>query len=286
MQKIKLPFIAMPLIALISTNTLALNCGDNITQNQVEANNYIFQLYDYIETSAKGVKQEIRTIANTKTDEPAYQTIAHHTLDYDPNGLIQLSHYELYSDQNKQLYSEHLQKINTGWENIIEDFEDKTNSITQFTTDKEGKIIQSHQVKKAVDFIFIQNDSYQYDNNNCLINKRVEWQLKETDKNSQYTGKDLSGASSFVFEYQDQKLAKMISQFSNGLQKENNYSYQYDNNQLTTIQSNEFTNGKESANYLIELLTFNDKHDWLSASKVNKFQENKQSTIVRKITYY
>lgn len=286
MQKIKLPFIAMPLIALISTNTLALNCGDNITQNQVEANNYIFQLYDYIETSAKGVKQEIRTIANTKTDEPAYQTIAHHTLDYDPKGLIQLSHYELYSDQNKQLYSEHLQKINTGWENIIEDFEDKTNSITQFTTDKEGKIIQSHQVKKAVDFIFIQNDSYQYDNNNCLINKRVEWQLKETDKNSQYTGKDLSGASSFVFEYQDQKLAKMISQFSNGLQKENNYSYQYDNNQLTAIQSNEFTNGKESANYLIQLLIFNDKHDWLSASKVNKFQENKQSTIVRKITYY
>lgn len=286
MQKIKLPFIAMPLIALISTNTLALNCGDNITQNQVEANNYIFQLYDYIETSAKGVKQEIRTIANTKTDEPAYQTIAHHTLDYDPKGLIQLSHYELYSDQNKQLYSEHLQKINTGWENIIEDFEDKTNSITQFTTDKEGKIIQSHQVKKAVDFIFIQNDSYQYDNNNCLINKRVQWQLKETDKNSQYTGKDLSGASSFVFEYQDQKLAKMISQFSNGLQKENNYSYQYDNNQLTAIQSNEFTNGKESANYLIQLLTFNDKHDWLSASKVNKFQENKQSTIVRKITYY
>lgn len=286
MQKIKLPFIAMPLIALISTNTLALNCGDNITQNQVEANNYIFQLYDYIETSAKGVKQEIRTIANTKTDEPAYQTIAHHTLDYDPKGLIQLSHYELYSVQNKQLYSEHLQKINTGWENIIEDFEDKTNSITQFTTDKEGKIIQSHQVKKAVDFIFIQNDSYQYDNNNCLINKRVQWQLKETDKNSQYTGKDLSGASSFVFEYQDQKLAKMISQFSNGLQKENNYSYQYDNNQLTAIQSNEFTNGKESANYLIKLLTFNDKHDWLSASKVNKFQENKQSTIVRKITYY
>ena len=286
MQKIKLPFIAMPLIALISTNTLALNCGDNITQNQVEANNYIFQLYDYIETSAKGVKQEIRTIVNTKTDEPAYQTTAHHTLDYDPEGLIQLSHYELYSDQNKQLYSEHLQKINTGWENIIEDFEDKTNSITQFTTDKEGKIIQSHQVKKAVDFIFIQNDSYQYDNNNCLINKRVQWQLKETDKNSQYTGKDLSGASSFVFEYQDQKLAKMISQFSNGLQKENNYSYQYDNNQLTTIQSNEFTNGKESANYLIELLTFNDKHDWLSASKVNKFQENKQSTIIRKFTYF
>ncbi|QYN43649.1 hypothetical protein GYM75_01760 [Gilliamella sp. ESL0441] len=286
MQKIKLPFIAMPLIALISTNTLALNCGDNITQNQVEANNYIFQLYDYIETSAKGVKQEIRTIVNTKTDEPAHQTTAHHTLDYDPEGLILLSHYELYSDQNKQLYSEHLQKINTGWENIIEDFEDKTNSITQFTTDKEGKIIQSHQVKKAVDFIFIQNDSYQYDNNNCLINKRVQWQLKETDKNSQYTGKDLSGASSFVFEYQDQKLAKMISQFSNGLQKENNYSYQYDNNQLTTIQSNEFTNGKESANYLIELLTFNDKHDWLSASKVNKFQENKQSTIIRKITYF
>ncbi|WP_430875929.1 hypothetical protein [Gilliamella sp. G0441] len=286
MQKIKLPFIAMPLIALISTNTLALNCGDNITQNQVEANNYIFQLHDYIETSAKGVKQEIRTIVNTKTDEPAYQMTAHHTLDYDPEGLILLSHYELYSDQNKQLYSEHLQKINTGWENIIEDFEDKTNSITQFTTDKEGKIIQSHQVKKAVDFIFIQNDSYQYDNNNCLINKRVQWQLKETDKNSQYTGKDLSGASSFVFEYQDQKLAKMISQFSNGLQKENNYSYQYDNNQLTTIQSNEFTNGKESANYLIQLLTFNDKHDWLSASKVNKFQENKQSTIVRKITYY
>lgn len=286
MQKIKLPFIAMPLIALISTNTLALNCGDNITQNQVEANNYIFQLYDYIETSAKGVKQEIRTIVNTKTDEPTYQTTAHHTLDYDPEGLILLSHYELYSDQNKQLYSEHLQKINTGWENIIEDFEDKTNSITQFTTDKEGKIIQSHQVKKAVDFIFIQNDSYQYDNNNCLINKRVQWQLKETDKNSQYTGKDLSGASSFVFEYQDQKLAKMISQFSNGLQKENNYSYQYDNNQLTTIQSNEFTNGKESANYLIELLTFNDKHDWLSASKVNKFQENKQSTIIRKITYF
>lgn len=286
MQKRRLPFFIAPLSILFSTNVIALNCRDDITQNQVEANNYIFQLYDYLDTPATGIKQEIRTTTTQKRGMQENETNANHSLEYDPNGLITLSHYELYSAQNKRLYSEHLQKINTSWENIIEDFEDKTNSITQFTTDKDGKIIQSHQVKKAVDFIFIQNDSYQYDTNHCLVNKNVHWQLKETDEQGNYTGNDLNGVSLFTYEYQDQKLAKVVTQFSNGLSNESDFSYQYENNRLTSIQSTNFTDGKESANYLTQLLTVNDKKDWLSANRVNKLQPDKQVNIVRQITYY
>ncbi|OCG30250.1 hypothetical protein A9G34_02295 [Gilliamella sp. Choc4-2] len=285
MQKKILSLLLIPCLSLISLNAMALSCGDNADQNTVEANNYIFQLFDYIDLPVKGIKQE--TTTTITKDENTNQTIANHTLDYDPNGLIIQSHYELYSDNNKQLYSEHLQKIDTGWENIIEDFEDKTNSITQFTTDTQGKIIQSHQVKKAVNFIFIQNDSYQYDSNNCLINKKVRWQLKETDINGQYTDKALKGNSVFTYNYQDQKLSKFVSQFGKDLKSESDFLYQYDNNhRLSAIQSFYSSSGKRSIHYATNFLTFNDKNDWLTASKVRKDQNNKQANIIRKVTYY
>ncbi|OCG11179.1 hypothetical protein A9G24_09560 [Gilliamella sp. App6-5] len=287
MQKRILPFLLTPCLSLISINAMAVTCSDDPNQNIVEANNYIFQILDYIDSPVKGIKQEIRT-STTKLGTDANSSLAKHTLEYDPDGLIIQSHYDLYSDKNFRIYSEHLQKNKSGWENIIEDVEDKTNSIIQFNTDEQGKIVVSQQTKKAIDFVFFETDNYVYDSNHCLINKNVQWQLKEIDENGKYTGAEQKGASIYTFGYQEQRLTKVSYQFSNNMTNESDFSYQYDNDhhRLTTIESSYLSSGKEVSHYLTKFLTFNEKNDWLTASKVKNNQENKQTNIIRELTYY
>ncbi|OCG23086.1 hypothetical protein [Gilliamella sp. App4-10] len=283
MQKRILPFLLTPCLSLISINAIALTCSDNSTQNIVEANNYIFQILNYIDSPVKGIKQEVRT-STTQLGNDAMST-AKHSLEYDPNGLIIQSHYDLYSNKKKRIYSEHLQKNKSSWINIIEDVEDKTNSIVQFNTDEQGKIVISQQTKKAVDFVFFETDNYLYDRNNCLINKNVQWQLKEIDKSGKYTGADQKGASIYTFGYQEQQLAKVLYQFSNNMKNESDFSYQYDNDhhRLSTIEISYLSAGKDAAHYVTKFLTFNEKNDWITASKV---KNNKQTNIIRELTYY
>ncbi|OCG20144.1 hypothetical protein A9G22_00900 [Gilliamella sp. App2-1] len=283
MQKRILPFLLTPCLSLISINAIALTCSDNSTQNIVEANNYIFQILNYIDSPVKGIKQEVRT-STTQLGNDAMST-AKHSLEYDPNGLIIQSHYDLYSNKKKRIYSEHLQKNKSSWINIIEDVEDKTNSIIQFNTDEQGKIVISQQTKKAVDFVFFETDNYLYDSNNCLINKNVQWQLKEIDKSGKYTGADQKGASTYTFGYQAQQLAQVLYQFSNNMKNESDFSYQYDNDhhRLSTIEISYLSAGKDAAHYVTKFLTFNEKNDWITASKV---KNNKQTNIIRELTYY
>ncbi len=266
---------------------MALTCSDNPTQNIVQANNYIFHLLDYIDSPVKGIKQEVRT-STTKLDTDTNHLTAKHTLEYDANGLIMQSHYDLHSGKKLRIYSEHLQKNKSGWENIIEDIEDKTNSIIQFNTDEQGRIVASLQTKKSVNFIFFETDNYMYDSNHCLINKSVQWQLKEIDENGKYTGADQKGASIYTFGYQEQLLAKVLYQFSNNMKNERDFSYQYDNahHRLTIIESSYLSAGKEAAHYTTKFLTFNEKNDWLTANKVKNHQSNKQTNIIRELTYY
>ncbi|OCG36507.1 hypothetical protein [Gilliamella sp. Gris1-4] len=287
MQKRILAFLLTPCLSIIPINVMAIICSDNPTQNTVEANNYIFQILDYIDSPVKNIKQEIRT-STTKLETDANSSIAKHKLEYASNGLITQSHYDLYSDKNTRIYSEHLQKNKSGWENIIEDVEDKTNSIIQFNTDEQGKIVVSQQTKKATDFVFFETDNYVYDNNNCLINKNVQWQLKETDENGNYTGKEQKGASIYTFEYQKQQLTKVLYQFSNNMKNESDFSYQYDNghHRLTTIEATYLSSGKEVAHYVTNFSTFNEKNDWLTAIKVKSNQSDRQTTITRELTYY
>lgn len=290
MQKRILTFLLTPCLSLMSINAMAITCSDNISQNIVEANNYIFQILDYIDSPIKGIKQEVRN-STTKLGsdgDDVNSTTAKHTLTYDSNGLITQSHYDLYSEQNIRIYSEHLQKNKSGWENIIEDVEDKTNSIIQFSTDEQGKIVISQQTKKAADFVFIEFDNYVYDTNNCLINKDVQWQLKEIDENGQYTGTEQKGASTYTFEYQNQHLAKVQYQFSNNMKNESAFSYQYDNehHQLISIDSSYLSSGKETAHYVTKFLTFNEKKDWLTANKVKNNQGGKQTIVTRELSYY
>ena len=193
----------------------------------------------------------------------------------------------MFSDDNKRVYSENLQKTTAGWENFIEDLEYKTSSIIQFKTDEQGKIVESQQAKKALDFIFTETDSYQYDSNNCLISKQVQWKVKGIDDEGKFTGVDQNGTSSYTFNYQQQQLAKVLYQFSNNTQNESNFSYQYDNQyRLTAIQSAYLSASKDEVNYTTQFLTFDGKNDWLTASKIRHDQKNKQTNIVREITYY
>lgn len=287
MHKYILPFLFTPCLSLISLNATALTCNDNPAENLVSANNYIFQILDYIDLPTKGIKQEIRTIATKLDKGNSISSTAKHTLDYDSNGLITQSQYELFSNENQRVYSEHLQKTNVGWENIIEDVEDRTNSIIQFKTDSQGKIVESQQAKKAVDFIFIETDSYQYDANNCLISKNVQWKVKGVDEKGKFTGVDQNGGSSYTFAYQQQQVAKVLYQFSNNMKNENDFLYQFDNNhRLSSIQTSYWSSGKNVANYMTHFLTFNDKNDWLTASKVKVDQSDKQTQISRQISYY
>ncbi|MWN05087.1 hypothetical protein [Gilliamella sp. Pas-s95] len=286
MQKRILLFLLTPCLSLMSINAIALTCSENLAQNTVEANNYIFQILDYIDSPVKGIKQDIRT-STTQLGSDVNSTTAKHSLEYDSNGLITQSYYDLYSDKNILVYSEHLQKNKSGWENIIEDVEDKTNSIIQFNTDEQGKIVFSLQTKKAVDFVFIETDNYVYDDNHCLINKNVQWQLKEIDENGQYTGTDQKGTSSYTFAYRDQQLANVLYQFSNNMKNESNFSYQYDDHhRLTTIESSYLSAGKESAHYVTKFLTFNEKNEWLTAIKNKNNQGDKQTSVSRELTYY
>ncbi|WP_085165516.1 hypothetical protein [Gilliamella bombi] len=287
MQKRILPFLLTPCLSIIPINAMAITCSDNPIQNIVEANNYIFQILDYIDSPVRNIKQEIRT-STTKLGADANSSTAKHELEYASNGLITQSHYDLYSDKNTRIYSEHLQKNKSGWENIIEDVEDKTNSIIQFNTDEQGKIVVSQQTKKATDFVFFETDNYVYDNNNCLINKNVQWQLKETDENGNYTGKEQKGGSIYTFGYQEQQLAKVLYQFSNNMKNESDFSYQYDNghHRLTTIEATYLSSGKEAAHYVTNFSTFNEKNDWLTAIKIKNNNGGKQTTITRELTYY
>jgi hypothetical protein len=284
MQKQIRFFLLTLCLSLTSIDAMALTCSDNPTQNTANANNYIFQILDYIDSPIQGIKHEVRTLTTKLTTE-TNSTNAKHALEYDTNGEIIKSHYDLYLDKNVRIYSEHLQKNKSGWENIIEDVEDKTNSIIQFNTDEQGKIIVSQQTKKAVDFIFFETDNYVYDSNNCLVNKNVQWQLKEVDENGKYTGKEQKGASTYIFEYQTHQLAKVRYLFSNNMQNESDFLYQYDNNlhRLTTIETSYLSAGKKLAHYVTQFLTFNEKNDWLTAKKS---KNNKQTNIIREITYY
>lgn len=270
---------------LLSPTVMALNCGEDPAQNRVQANNYIFQILDFIDLPVQGIKHEVRT--STTIINNRNESTAKHILNYDENGLITQSQYILYSDDNKRVYSENLQKTAVGWENFIEDLEYKTSSIIQFKTDEQGKIVESQQAKKALDFIFTETDSYQYDSNNCLISKQVQWKVKGVDDKGKFTGVDQNGASAYTFNYQQQQLAKVLYQFSNNTQNESNFSYQYDNNyRLTAIQSAYLSASKDVVNYTTQFLTFDDKNDWLTATKIRQDQKNKQTNIVREITYY
>ena len=285
MKKQTLPCSITLCSLLLSPTVMALSCSENLTQNRVQANNYIFQILDFIDLPAQGIKQEVRTsttIINNRNESTAKQI-----LNYDENGLITQSQYILFSDDNKRVYSENLQKTTAGWENFIEDLEYKTSSIIQFKTDEQGKIVESQQAKKALDFIFTETDSYQYDSNNCLISKQVQWKVKGVDDEGKFTGVDQNGASAYTFNYQQQQLAKVLYQFSNNTQNESNFSYQYDNNyRLTAIQSAYLSASKDVVNYTTQFLTFDDKNDWLTATKIRQDQKNKQTNIVREITYY
>lgn len=286
MQKNIFHFLTVSCLSFISINAMALTCSDNPEQNKVEANNYIFKILDFIDSTAKGIKQEVRTSTIT-SDTGTIRSIVKHSLNYDPNGLITESHYDLYSGDNEKLYSEHLQKNESGWQNVIEDIEDETRSTTQFKIDTQGRVIASEQIKQAPDFTFIENDSYQFDNNNCLINKNVQWQLKELDANGQVVGTEQKGASIYAFGYQNRHLAKVSAQYSNKTKNESDFSYQYDDkNRLNTIQSTYSIVGKNTTHYMTEFLTFNEKNDWLSAIQSKQNRKNKQTNIVRQITYY
>ena len=286
MQKNIFRCLTASCLSFISINAMALTCSDNPEQNKVEANNYIFKILDFIDSTAKGIKQEVRTSTIT-SDTGTIRSIVKHSLNYDLNGLITESHYDLYSGDNEKLYSEHLQKNESGWQNVIEDIEDKTRSTTQFKIDTQGRVIASEQIKQAPDFTFIENDSYQFDNNNCLINKNVQWQLKELDANGQVVGTVQKGASIYAFGYQNRHLAKVSAQYSNKTKNESDFSYQYDDkNRLNAIQSTYSIVGKNTTHYMTEFLTFNEKNDWLSATQSKQNRKTKQTNIVRQITYY
>ena len=285
MKKQTLPCSITLCSLLLSPTVMALSCSENLTQNRVQANNYIFQILDFIDLPAQGIKQEVRT--STTIINNRHESMAKHILNYDENGLITQSQYILFSDDNKRVYSENLQKTTVGWENFIEDLEYKTSSIIQFKTDEQGKIVESQQAKKALDFIFTETDSYQYDSNNCLISKQVQWKVKGVDDEGKFTGVDQNGASSYTFNYQQQQLAKVLYQFSNNTQNESNFSYQYDNQyRLTAIQSAYLSANKDEVNYTTQFLTFDGKNDWLTATKIRQDRTNKQTNIVREMTYY
>ncbi|AHN26938.1 hypothetical protein [Gilliamella apicola] len=285
MKKQTLPCSITLCTLLLSPTVMALNCGEDPAQNRVQANNYIFQILDFIDLPIQGIKHEVRT--STTIINNRNESTAKHILNYDENGLITQSQYILYSDNNKRVYSENLQKTAVGWENFIEDLEYKTSSIIQFKTDEQGKIVESQQAKKALDFIFTATDSYQYDSNNCLISKQVQWKVKGIDDKGKFTGVDQNGASAYTFNYQQHQLAKVLYQFSNNTQNESNFLYQYDNNyRLTAIQSAYLSASKDVVNYTTQFLTFDDKNDWLTATKIRQDQKNKQTNIVREITYY
>lgn len=285
MKKQTLPCSITLCTLLLSPTVMALNCGEDPAQNRVQANNYIFQILDFIDLPVQGIKHEVRT--STTIINNRNESTAKHILNYDENGLITQSQYILYSDDNKRVYSENLQKTAVGWENFIEDLEYKTSSIIQFKTDEQGKIVESQQAKKALDFIFTATDSYQYDSNNCLISKQVQWKVKGIDDKGKFTGVDQNGASAYTFNYQQHQLAKVLYQFSNNTQNESNFLYQYDNNyRLTAIQSAYLSASKDVVNYTTQFLTFDDKNDWLTATKIRQDQKNKQTNIVREITYY
>ena len=210
MKKQTLPCSITLCSLLLSPTVMALSCSENLTQNRVQANNYIFQILDFIDLPAQGIKQEVRT--STTIINNRNESTAKHILNYDENGLITQSQYILFSDDNKRVYSENLQKTTAGWENFIEDLEYKISSIIQFKTDEQGRIVESQQAKKALDFIFTETDSYQYDSNNCLISKQVQWKVKGVDDEGKFTGVDQNGASAYTFNYQQQQLAKVLYQ--------------------------------------------------------------------------
>lgn len=286
MQKTIFQLLTASCLSFISINVMALTCSDDPEQNKVAANNYIFKILDFIDSQAKGIKQEVRTSTIT-SDTGAIRSIAKHSLNYDPNGLIIESHYDLYSDKNEKLYFEHLQKNESGWQNVIEDIEDKTNGKIQFKIDEQGRIVASEQIKKAPDFTFIENDSYQFDNNNCLVIKDVQWRLNELNANGDVIGTEQKGASIYAFSYQNHQLAKVSTQYSNNTRNESDFSYQFDtNNRLNVIQSTYSMVGKDTSNYITQFLTFNEKNDWLSATQAKQNRKNKQTNIIRQITYY
>jgi hypothetical protein len=286
MQKRIFLFLTASCLSFISTNVMALMCSEDPEQNKIEANNYIFKILDFIDSKAKGIKQEVRT-STRMLDTGEIRSIAKHRLHYDPNGVIIDSHYDLYSGKNKKVYFEHLQKTESGWKNVIEDLEDKTNSTTQFKVDEQGRIIASEQTKKAPDFIFIENDSYQFDNNNCLVSKNVQWQLKELNIGGEAVGVDQKGASIYAFIYQNHYLEKVLAQYSNKTKNESHFSYQFDDhNRLKAVYSSYSIVGKDTKQYMTEFLTFNAKNDWLSATQSKQKRKKKHTNIVRQIIYY
>ncbi|MDF7666292.1 hypothetical protein PT273_00215 [Orbaceae bacterium ESL0727] len=317
MKKNALFSVLIPLLmATTSTHVMALSCSSDAKKNRVDANNYIFQLLDYIDTPTKGIEKEVRT-TSSKEKANEISSVAEQTINYDRDGLIQKSDYDLYSNKNVLLYSERLNKTNSGWKNIIEDYEDKRSSIIKFVVDQQGRIVQSQQEKSAADFIFIQTDAYLYDSNNCLINKQGEWQLKGLDEKGKFTGIDDYGASRYTFQYSEQannpvattaptqgtdkknsnqksndvaqarQLAKILYDFSNNTHAENLFVYQYDkNNHLVSIQSL-YTTKAGTTPYLTKFINFNDKNDWLSAVKQRLSKdETRQTETKRVISYY
>jgi len=52
------------------------------------------------------------------------------------------------------------------------------------------------------------------------------------------------------------------------------------------MQSAYLSASKDAVNYTIQFLTFDDKNDWLTATKIRQDRTNKQTNIVREMTYY
>ena len=182
-------------LSITSMDVLALMCTDNPSQNVVLANNYILKVEDFIDTPAKGIKQETRTLHYHD------ESMAKHIVAYDENGLFTQSQYDLYLKNTQLNYTESLQKKDFGWQTIIDNQSNKTHTIINFKVDAQGKIVESEQIKKsdAENFVFSQNDRYQFDNNNCLVSKQITWKIEDIEAKQNNNVYSQKGDSSYTF---------------------------------------------------------------------------------------
>lgn len=127
--------------------------------------------------------------------------MAKHIVAYDENGLFTQSQYDLYLKNTQLNYTESLQKKDFGWQTIIDNQSDKTHTIINFKVDAQGKIVESEQIKKsdAENFVFSQNDRYQFDNNNCLVSKQITWKIEDIEAKQNNNVYSQKGDSSYTF---------------------------------------------------------------------------------------
>ncbi|WP_294953010.1 hypothetical protein [uncultured Gilliamella sp.] len=266
-------------LSITSMDVLALMCTDNPSQNVVLANNYILKVDDFIDTPAKGIKQETRTLQYNNG------LMAKQIIDYDEKGLFTQSQYDLYLKNNQLDYTESLQKKDFGWQTIIENQSDKTHTIINFKVDAQGKIIESEQIKKSDDFVFSQNDSYQFDNNNCLVRKQITWKIEDVEAKHNNNVDSPKGDSTYTFTYENQHLRDVSYNSTGRTSRMDHYSYLFDHLQrLKEIKLNTLSADAKYGTVITEFSGLNDKNDWLHATV--SLQNVNQLTTVRTITYY